>query len=94
MNSALHGVKDMRTVRGKYSGFWSARDVLYYYCPVCGRHLPWQIYAGSSTLVASCCSYVYNARPLNDGSRFELFVSQADISNVVIFSIVDCDYGA
>lgn len=79
----------MRVIKGKYSGLWSVRDVLYYSCPVCGRHLPWQKYVGSSTLVASCDGYIFNAKPLNEASRFELFVGEANLSNVVILSIID-----
>ncbi len=54
--------------------------------------MPWQRYVGSSALVSSCCGYVYNAKPLNEASRFEMFLSEADLSNVVILSLVDCDY--
>ena len=80
----------MQVLKGKYSGLWSARDILYYYCPLCAMHIPWRKYARSSVLVGDCCGYVYNARPLNEASRFELFVCEADLSNVIVLSIIDC----
>lgn len=84
----------MRVIKGKHCGLWSAADILYFSCLSCGKHIPWRKYANSSTLVSSCCGYCFCAKPLNESSRFEVFIKEADLSNVIILSIVDCDYGA
>lgn len=79
----------MRTIKGKYSGLWAVRDVLYFFCPVCNQHLPWKKMFRSTMLTSSCCGYCYQAKPVNEASRFEIFVSDADMSNVVILYVVD-----
>lgn len=89
-----HLTNPMQELKGKYSGMWSARDILYYYCGACGHHLPWRRYNKSNVLVSSCCGFIYNAEPMNEATRFKLTVGKADTKNVVILSIVDWNDGA
>lgn len=85
----------MQVLKGKFSGLWSAKDVLYFLCPDCGGHVPWRKYPQSSLLVGSCCGLIFNASPLNEASRFQVNIGMADLTNVIVVSVIDDGaYGA
>lgn len=84
----------MYILEGRFSGLWSARDVLYFHCETCGQHLPWKKYTGSNVLMASCCGFIYGCEPIDSANRFRIFVKDCDLSNVILLSRIDCDYSA
>lgn len=75
-----------KTLPGKNTPLWSARDLLLAQCQTCFRMLTWRPDIEQKQFHASCCRLAFQATPLHDAKRFHVTIYDVDPTNLVIIS--------
>lgn len=67
----------------------TAQDLLQSVCIECDYFLCWRFNYDIECRVAYCCRYSFKAVPLEEGGRYLVSYSKADLTNVRILNEVD-----